>query len=50
MSPRRLNQSTYGAGRMGLVLLRQPRVADLHPEKHDGLLNPEEDKALAISE
>lgn len=50
MSPRRLNQSTHGAGRMGLVLLRRPHVAYLHPEGYDGLLKPEEDEALAISE
>jgi hypothetical protein len=34
---------------MGLVLLRQ-LLAYLHPEERDGLLKPEEDKALAISE
>jgi hypothetical protein len=50
MSLRRLNQSTHGAGRMGLVLLRQPHVTYLHPEEHNGLLKPEEDEALVISE
>jgi hypothetical protein len=35
---------------MGLVLLRQLHVAYLHPEERDGLLKPEEDEALAISE
>lgn len=50
MSPRRLNPSTHGAGRTGLVLLRQPHVAYLRPEEHDGLLKPEEDETLAISE
>ncbi len=50
MSPRRLNQNTHGAGRMGLVLLRQRQVAYLHPEELGRLLKPEEDEALAISE
>jgi hypothetical protein len=50
MSPRRLNQSTHGAEKMGLVLLRQPHVVYLHPEEHDALLKPDEDVALAISE
>jgi hypothetical protein len=50
MSPRRLNQSTHGAGRMGLVLLRQHHVTYLHPEELGRLLKTEEDEASAISE
>lgn len=50
MSPRRLNQSIHDAGRMGSVLLRQPHVVYLHPVEYDGLLKPEEEEVLAISE
>jgi hypothetical protein len=49
MSPLHLNQSTSGAGKMGLALLRQHHVADFHPAEHDGLSSPEEDEALAVA-